>query len=114
MFFVLEDLELCDYTLSEILLLPKPRYLKVFNLGLKIKEDTVLKTNLSGEFSFIIEQFQTELKFFGLEKDISVKSIQKSSEYGDLEFYEEKIKEFYSTISFIESEKNFNKKMAEK
>ena len=81
MFLCLENLKLTSEPLDDIHIIPTPKFFKIKNQSLKIIERTVIATDLTEDFKFIIEQFQVKLRTFGLKKELSVKIIDNPSNF---------------------------------
>ncbi|MFX1385465.1 MAG: glycoside hydrolase family 20 zincin-like fold domain-containing protein, partial [Promethearchaeota archaeon] len=96
MFIYLENLEESEFKDKEIFLIPQPRYFKLKNVKKwKIIEHSILLTDLEVEYSFIIEQLQEKLKFFGLKKEIKVQNIDSTDKYPKIESLLKNIRSFF-------------------
>ncbi|MCK4780956.1 MAG: hypothetical protein KAT57_12230, partial [Candidatus Lokiarchaeota archaeon] len=88
MFIYLENLDISKDKEREIFLIPQPRYFKFKNIKKsKITEQSILLTDLEGDYSFIIEQFQEKLVFFGLKKGIEVQNVDDTNKYPQIESF---------------------------
>jgi len=88
MFIYLENLDISKDKEREIFLIPQPRYFKFKNIKKsKITEQSILLTDLEGEYSFIIEQFQEKLEIFGLKKEIEVQNVDDINKYPQIESF---------------------------
>ncbi|MFX1575250.1 MAG: family 20 glycosylhydrolase [Promethearchaeota archaeon] len=88
MFIYLENLDESEFIDKDILIIPKPRYLKFKNSKIwKITEQSILLTDIEEEYSFIIEQFQERIEFFGLKKEIEVQSVHNIKMYPQIESF---------------------------
>lgn len=88
MFIYLENLDETDEIEKDIFLIPQPRYLKFKNFKKsKITEQSILLTDLDGDYSFIIEQFQEKLVFFGLTKEIKIQNVDDIKEYPQIDSF---------------------------
>ncbi len=87
MFILLENLINSDNDQEEIILIPTPQHIEILKYNLKFTEETLIITDLSNQFKFIIDQIQEELNFFGLNKNLEVKVVKNEREipnYGNL------------------------------
>ncbi len=81
MFICFENLSLTKRILNDVYLLPTPQYYRIMEHSLEITEKTQIMTDLPSPYSFILDQFQEKLNYFGLNKDLSIKNIKDTSEF---------------------------------
>jgi len=103
MFICLKNLEKSNRILNEIILIPKPKYLKYEDSGLFLNQNTAIITNLLEKYHFIIEQFQEKLKQFGLYENLQIKKVKKPEEINFYYKFKEKIKYIFSDIIYNET-----------
>jgi hypothetical protein len=80
MFLCLENLKITKRILDDPILVPSPKYCKIQNQSFRITEDTLISTNLSKKYGFIISHLQEKLVWFG-HKKLSVNTITNASEF---------------------------------
>jgi len=110
MFIFFENLISSEDKEQQAFLIPEPRYFKLKNFKkMKFNEQTKLFTNLEEEHSFIIEQIQEKLEFFGLKTNLEVHNIQEINDFPVIGSYLEEIKHKFpeDLYNLIKSEKNF-------
>jgi len=81
MFICLQNLNLTERILNDVSLLPTPQYFRIKEESIEINEKTQIITDLPKEYSFILDQFQEKLGFFGLKSNLSINWVMESSEF---------------------------------
>lgn len=110
MFIYLENLIESEDNTKEIFLIPQPRYFKLKNFKkVKVTEQSKLFTNVDGNYSFIIEQFQEKLKFFGLKQKLEMLKVHDLSNFPNIELFIEKCRSSFPEGLYpkIIAEKNY-------
>ncbi|MFX1571716.1 MAG: family 20 glycosylhydrolase [Promethearchaeota archaeon] len=110
MFIFFDNLISSEDKEQQAFLIPEPRYVKLTNFKkMKFNEQTKLFTNLKEEYSFIIEQLQEKLEFFGLNANLETHRSQEINDFSVIESYLEEIKHKFpdDLYNLIKSEKNF-------
>ncbi len=107
MFICLENLQNSYEILDDPILIPSPKFVKIFTQTYKISENTKISSDLPESFSFIIDHLQEKLKLFGLKTPLDLNSVKDASEFEKYDLITSKYPSEYEIRK--DFNENFNK-----